>query len=161
MVAEFADQDHGEQARARKAARDRMRGGRRLGDGLAIPAGELLAHALDDLPAPRLAFERPRHRFPELAQPRAAALAADARRGFDNALDRQIVGQLARTARSALPFGPSRRRHLGAGLFVRLRLLHVLDYELELLDEQLSTLRRLAKTLVAGLGELELQPLDL
>ena len=50
---------------------------------------------LDDLPAPRLAFEGLRHHLAELVQPRAAAFAADARRGFDDAFDRQIIRQLA------------------------------------------------------------------
>ena len=59
MVAELADQDHGEQARAGETARDWMRPSRRLGDAVAVPAGELLAHPLDDLPASRLAFEIP------------------------------------------------------------------------------------------------------
>ena len=34
------------------------RGRRRLGDAFVLPAGKLLAHVLDNLPAPRLAFER-------------------------------------------------------------------------------------------------------
>ena len=67
MVAKLADQDHGEQARTGKAARDRMRRRRRLADRLAVPAGELLAHPLDDLPPPRLAFERLGHDLAELA----------------------------------------------------------------------------------------------
>ena len=103
MVAELADQDHGEQARAGKAAWDRMRRRRRLADRLAVPTGELFAHPLDDLPAPRLAFERLGHHLAELAQPRAAALAADARGGLDDALDRQIVRKLAGAARRAPP----------------------------------------------------------
>jgi len=40
-------------------------------------------------------------------------------------------------------------------------LLQVLDRQLQLLDEQLAALRRLSETLVARLGELKLQPLDL
>ena len=59
MVAELADQDHGEQARAGKAAWDRMRRRRRLADASQSRQAELLAHPLDDLPAPRLAFEIP------------------------------------------------------------------------------------------------------
>ena len=163
MVAELADQDHGEQARAGEAARDRMRRRRRLGDRLAVPAGELLAHMLDDLPAPRLAFERLRHHLAELAQPSAAALAADAGRGLDDALDRQVLRQLAGSALRAPPrrLGGLGRRDLGLGLFLGLRLFQVLDRQFELLDEELAALRRLAKMLTARLGELQLQPLDL
>ena len=72
---------------------------------LAVPTGELLAHPLNDLPAPRLAFERLGHHLAELAQPSAAALAADARGGLDDALDRQVLRQLA---------GPALRRRRGA-----------------------------------------------
>ena len=61
---------------------------RRLGDRLAVPAGELFADMLDDLPAPRLAFQGFRHHLAELVQPRAAALAAGAGRGFNNPFDR-------------------------------------------------------------------------
>ena len=163
MVAELADQDHGEQARAGKAAWDRMRRRRRLADRLAVPTGELFAHPLDDLPAPRLAFERLGHHLAELAQPRAAALAADARGGLDDALDRQIVRKLAGAARRAPPrrLGGFRRRDLGLGFFFRLSLFQILDRQLELLDEELAALRRLAVGLAARLGQLQLQPLDL
>src|SRR5271166_2769168 len=112
MVAELADQDHGEQARAGEAARDRMRRRRRLGDAVAVPAGELFAHPLDDLPAPGLAFERLGHDLAEFAQAGAAAFAADARRWLDDALDRKIVRKLAGPARRAPPRRPGglRRR---------------------------------------------------
>ena len=163
MVAELADQDHGEQARAGEAARDRMRRRRRLGDAVAVPAGELLAHPLDDLPAPRLAFERLGHHLAELAQPSAAALAADARGGLDDAFDRQVVRQLAGPALRTPPWrlGGLRRCDLGLGLFFGLRLFQILDRQFELLDEELAALRRLAVGLTARLGQLQLQPLDL
>src|ERR1700730_13792398 len=80
-----------------------MRRRRRLGDGLAIPARNLLAHVLNDLPAPRLAFERFRHSLRELAQVRAAAFAAGARRWIDDALAGQIFRQ-----RPARRLDPSR-----------------------------------------------------
>ncbi len=140
-----------------------MRRRRRLGDALAVAAGELLAHPLDDLPAPRLAFERLGHHLAELAQPSAAALAADARRSLDDALDRQIVREFARPAWRAPPprLGGLRRCDLGLGLFLGLRLFQILDRQFELLDEELAALRRLAETLTARLGQLQLQPLDL
>ena len=43
----------------------------------------------------------------------------------------------------------------------RLRLLQILDRQFELLDEKLAALRRLAVSLAARLGQLQLQPLDL
>src|SRR5208337_3074608 len=68
MQQELRHQDHRQQARAGKSARDRMRGRRRFGDRLAIAAGELFAHMLDDLPAPGFAFQRPGHNLAELVQ---------------------------------------------------------------------------------------------
>ena len=58
MQQELRDQDHGEEARPGEAARNRMRGSRRFGDGFTVPAGELFAHMLDDLPAAGFTFER-------------------------------------------------------------------------------------------------------
>src|SRR3954449_7003969 len=153
MVAELANQDHGQQARAGKTARDRMRRRGGLGDRLAIPARKLLAHALDDFPAPRLAFQCLRHRLAELAQPRAAALAANAGRRLEDALDRQVLRQLARPAlrTPARRLDGLRRRNLGARLLLRLRLFEILDRQFELLDEQLAAFRGLTEALVAGL----------
>jgi hypothetical protein len=76
-------------------------------DRFALPARELLAHTLDDLPATRRAFERFGDDLAELAQAKTAAFAASAGRKFDNALDRQIVGQFARAPRRAGAFSPS------------------------------------------------------
>ena len=66
-----------------------------------------------------------------------------------------------RGARRALRLGGFRRGDLGLGLFLGLRLFQVLDRQFELLDEKLAALGGLAKTLVAGLGQHQLQPLDL
>lgn len=140
-----------------------MRRRRRFGYAIAVSAGELLAHALDDFPAARLAFERLRHRLAEFAQPRAAALAAHARRGLEDALDREILRQFARPALRAPARRPGarRRRNLGARLLLRLRLFEILDRKFELFDEQLAPFRGLAKAFMAGLRQLQLQALDL
>ena len=69
------------------------RGRRRLSDRLAIPAGELFSDMLDNLPAPRLAFQRFRDDLTKLVQPLTAALATRARHGFDNTFDRQVIWQ--------------------------------------------------------------------
>ena len=58
MVRVFADQDHRQQARPGKAPRDRMERRRRLRDGLARPAAELLSHVLGHEPLPRHHIER-------------------------------------------------------------------------------------------------------
>src|SRR5882724_4107603 len=125
MQQELVDQHHRQQARPGKAARDRMGGRRRLSDRLAVPAGELLADVLDNLPAPRLAFKGLRHRLAELVQPLAAALAARARRRLDDAFDRQVVWQgtsgRPRILR-ALLFGGFWRCDLGLGFLFGLGL---------------------------------------
>ena len=71
----------------------------------------------------------------------------------------QIVRKLAGAARSASPgrLGGFRRCDLGLGLFFRLSLFQILDGQLGLLDEELGALRRLAETLTARLGQLQLQ----
>jgi len=142
VIQELGDEDHGEQARSGEAARDRMRGRRGLGDRFAVPTRELLAHMLDDLPAARIAFERFRDDLAELAQAKTAASATSAGRRFDNALDRQIVGQFAGAARraGALLLHGRRRRDLGFGLFLCLRLFKVLDRQFELIDEKRAAL---------------------
>jgi hypothetical protein len=91
-----------------------VRGSRRLGNRLAIPAGELLTDVLDDFPAPRLAFKGLRHRLAELVQPLAAAFTAGARHGFDDTFDRQTIVRTARalpwpTSASAIRFPGGRR----------------------------------------------------
>ena len=54
----LGEQDLGQELRSGAAARDRMRGRRRLRDGLAFAAGELLAHVLDHLPLRRHVLQR-------------------------------------------------------------------------------------------------------
>lgn len=72
---------------------------------------------------------------------RKRTLAAGARRRLDDPLNRQIVRQrLARRPRSAgtLFLGGLRCCHLGLGLYFGLRLLKVLDGQLELLNKLLA-----------------------
>ena len=117
---ELRHQHARQQVRAGEAARDRVGRGRRLGDALAVAARHLLAHVLDDLPPPRLAFERAQHDVVELAKPGPAASGAGARRRIHDPLHRQVIGQ-ARSARvdwTALApcEGGSRSRDVGLGL---------------------------------------------
>src|SRR4051794_41899926 len=76
MLPVLLEQDHRQQAWAGPAARDHMKGGRRLADLLAVAAGEFLADMLDHLPAPRDHLQRLGDVLAELAQPRAAAAQA-------------------------------------------------------------------------------------
>jgi hypothetical protein len=97
-------------------------------------------------------------------QPRAAALAAYAGRGFDDAFDGQIVRQKTSWRPwilRALLLGGSWCGELGLGLLLRLGLFKILDGKFELLDQQLAALRRLPELFSPCLGQHQLQPLDL
>jgi hypothetical protein len=155
MQQELRRQNHGEQARPGQTVRNRTRRRQRLGDRLAIPAGELLAHMLDDFPPARIALQRLRHFLAELAQPDAAALGAGAWRRLDDALNGQIVRQLAWSARcaGASVLGRAGRGDIGLGLFLGLRVFEIFDRKFELLDEQLATFRGLTEHLATRLGE--------
>ena len=65
---ELVADDHRQQARAGAPARDGMVRRRRLGDGLAGPAAELLPHRLHHLPLPGHHLQRLRDVFPQLDQ---------------------------------------------------------------------------------------------
>ena len=155
MQAVLGEQHMRQQPRPGASARDRMRRRRRLGDRLAAPAGELLAHMLDHLPLARHQLQRLGHVLAELVQRAAAARAGRGRR-IDHALARQMLGQrparrLAprrRPARPALVRLGDLRRRLGLGL----RPPPARQLQLELV-EQRAALRRLAEPLVPQLGD--------
>ena len=83
MHAELVEQDRRQQLRTDEAARRGMERRRRLADLLAIAAGELLPHRLDQLEAARDLLQRLGHILAQLRQPRSAA-AGTARRGLDD-----------------------------------------------------------------------------
>lgn len=68
MLAELLEQHHGKQVGTGEAARGDVEGCRRLGDRLTLPARELLAHSLDDLPPARDHLQRLGDVFAELRQ---------------------------------------------------------------------------------------------
>ena len=68
---------------------------------------------------------------------------------------------MARVADVGAAFCGLRRDHLGARFLLRLRLLQILDRQFELLDEELAPFRGLTVAFMAGLRQLQLQPLDL
>ena len=90
MLAVLLEQDHRQQARPGKAARQDVERRRRLRDLLAVPAGELLPHVLHDLPLPRDHLQRLGHILAELGEPARAAAGACARAGHDHPLARQM-----------------------------------------------------------------------
>src|SRR5436190_19098032 len=73
MHTELVEQDRRQQLRADEAARRGMERRRRLADLLAIAAGELLAHRLDQLEAARDLLQRLGHILTDLRQPRSTA----------------------------------------------------------------------------------------
>jgi hypothetical protein len=95
MLAELLEQDRGEQLRAEQPTRRDMERRGRLGDPVAVPARELLAHGLDDLHRCRDTFERAGHVLAELRQSVRTAAGTVAGRGNDDALARQVRGKVA------------------------------------------------------------------
>jgi hypothetical protein len=117
VLAELLEHDHRQEARARPSSRDHMERRRRLADRLAIPAGELLPHRLDHLPAPGRRLQRLRHVLAKLAQAIAAAARAGRRRIDHHPLARQVVGE--GVALGAPAGEGADRRRLGDRLFRR------------------------------------------
>jgi len=161
----FGEQDMRQKSGAGAPTRDRMRRRRRLGDRLAGPAGELLAHMCDHLPLARDQLQRLGDILAELVQDTAAARARRRRR-IDDALARQVLRQ--RTARRLAPFEGAdldllaRRRRggeLSRSLGLRCILLHIGKLQLELLKHG-AAFRGLPEPLVLELGDRELHLLD-
>jgi hypothetical protein len=82
MLAKLGVKDHRQQARPSPRAGDDVKGCGRLGDPLAGPAGELLAHGLDHFPVPRHDFEGLGDVLAKFDQPAAAARAGTRRIDF-------------------------------------------------------------------------------
>ena len=77
MQAVLGEQHMSEQLWASAAARDRIRGCRRLRDRRTGPARELLAHVLDHFPLARNELQRLGHVLADLAQAAVTAARAD------------------------------------------------------------------------------------
>lgn len=164
VLAVLGGQHECQQVRAGPPAGDRVRGGRRLADRLARPAADLLAHVLDHLPAPRLALERLGDVLTQLAH-RATAPWAAAWGRVEDALAGQVrrerpAGGLARPSSLSRSLR-CRGGELKGCLLLGGRLLKVGELELQLLDELRTPLGGAAVLLAAGLGQEQLQPLDL
>ena len=165
VVPVLRDQHQGQQVGAGTAAGDRMEWRRRLRDRLAGAAAELLADVLDHLPATRHAFEASRSR-PRRASGRAPPQFGQAQgAGIDDPLARQVLRQRApgrlagaRRALSGLAAGAAISAAVsscGGGL------LELGQLQLELGDDRRPALGGLPVLLAPGLGEEQLQALDL
>ena len=134
----FLKDEHGDQAWPGPSTRDRMERGRRLADLLAGPAGELLTHGLDHLPAPRDHLQRLGDIFAHFYETIRAAAGTGGRRLDNNPLARQVIGK-GFAHRMAAREGAHR-----AGLFSRLaggqdifgcRRLQLLKLQFQLIDQ--------------------------
>ncbi len=159
MLSELLEQDHRQQARTGKATRRDMERRRRLGDGLASPAGEPLSNRLNHLPLTGDDLERLRDILAELRQlRRTAAGAALRRRDHD-----PLAGQMLRKGPPRRPpalegFDDCRRR----GAFRRQLVLDgvrlgVLQLHLQLVEKPLLTFRARAIKRAPKLLDLQLQ----
>ncbi len=116
VLAELLEHDHGEQAGAGPAARDRVERGWRLADLLAVAAGELLADGLDHLPLPRDHLQRLGDVLAHLHDPVRPAACTGGWRLDHHPLARQMLGERllhgfapVEGARTFVTFSPARR----------------------------------------------------
>lgn len=144
------------------AARDDVERSRRLGDRLARPAGEALPHRLDHLPLARDDLQSLGHVLAGLDQLRRAAARAALRRGDDDALARQVVGErLAPWALALERHNACRPRCNLRRQFVFGRVgFEILELHLQLVEEPGLALRARAIELAPELLDLQLQPPD-
>ena len=162
MHAILLEQDHRQKARAGEAARDHMERRWRLGDALAMAAGEFFSDVLDHLPLPRDHFQRLGDVLAELGKLRRSAAVARGRAGDHHPFARQIFGErLPRWLPAAVRFdlGPSLllRRHLRLELVFGGACLELLEFELHLVEKARRPFRALAVELTPQLLDLQLQ----
>ena len=138
--------DRRQQRRADQAARCGVERRGRLADLLAIPAGELLPHGLDQFEPARDFLQRLGHVFADLGQPRSAAAGASLRRLDDNALALDVVRPgladrpLAREGANLARLG---RRSLGGEFILGRGGDEVFEFQLQLLNQPRRALRAL------------------
>ena len=160
MLAEFLEQDHGQQVRPGKSPRRDMERRRRLRDRLAFPARELLAHRLDDLPLARDHLQRLGDILPELRQLRRPAARTTLWRGNDYTLARQMIGEWL--ARRPLALERLYRlrpgyRFLGRQLVLGRRRFQIFQLKFHLLQQPRFALRVTAVKSTPKLLDLELE----
>ena len=164
MRAVLLEQDHRQQVLAGPAPRRRMERRRRLADLLATPAGELLAHRLDDLPLTRDHLQRLGHVLADLRQLVRTAAPAGCRRRNHLPLARnmrreRLAGRLA--AGEPLDLRGLRRRLLGRQLVLGRARLELVELQFQLVEKTLLALRALPEELAPELLDGQLQKGDL
>ena len=162
MHGELVADDHRQQARPGAPARDRVVRRRRLGDGLAGPAAELLPHRLHHLPLLGHHLQRLRDVFPQLDQIAATTAGAGLGRGQHDPLARQ-VGRQRRPL--GLAAGEGAHRGIAVVGFARARVLgrrclQLLQLQFQLIQQLVAPFRGLAVPLSTQLRDQQLQMLD-
>lgn len=161
VLSELLEDDHGQQLGASPAARQDVEWRRGLGDGLTIPARDLLTDSLDHLPLARDDLQGLSDVLAELAQTRAAAAGAGLGRLDHHPLARQVFWE--GLARGCLA---GKRLHRGRGpgggplggeLVLRGRGFQLLQLQLQLIKQPAGPLRRRPEPLALELGDLQLQ----
>ena len=136
--------DGGEQVRTRPAPWGRVVRRRRLGELLAVTAGELLAYRLNHLPTARNHLQRLGHVLAHLRQALRPAARARGRRSHHHALARQMLGEgLARRPAplKRLDLSGAPRRRLGREVVFRGSRGELVKFELQLTEKALLALR--------------------
>jgi hypothetical protein len=160
MVGVLLDQHHRQEARSRKAARDRVERRRRLRDRLARPAAELLPHMLGHEPLPRHDIERLGDILADLGEFAAATTRTARRCRMNDAPTRQIGGKLAprRLAPREAPHFDACR--FGLGLVLSRCRGQLLELQLQLIDEPLAALGTRTELLALHLRDHQLQVIN-
>ena len=164
VLAVLLEDDHRQQVGTRPAPGCRVERRRRLGDLLAMAAGELLAHRLDHLPAARDDLQRLGHVLADLRQLLRAAAGAGCRPRHHHALARKVrrkrlAGRLA--TREPLDLRRSGRRLFGRQLVLGRARLKLVELKLQLVEKSLLALRAPAVHLAPELLDRQLQEGDL
>ena len=163
MLPVLVEQQHGEEARAGPSTRGDMERRRWLRDLLAVPAGELLAYRLDDLPRARDHLECLGQILAKPGQPVAAARRARARRADDDTFAWEVIGKRLPDRLLALECGNGcrlRRGGLGSQLVLGRVGFEILKLELELCEQPLGAFGASAILLASQLGVLQLEMRD-
>ena len=144
MLSVLLIDDGGEQIRTRPAPWGRVVRRRRLGELLALAAGELLAHRLNHLPLARNHLQRLRHVLAHLRQPLRPAACARGGRSDHHTLARQVLGEgLARRPAPLEPLdlGRTPRRRLGREIVFGGARGEFVELELQLSEQPFLALR--------------------
>ena len=159
VLAKLGVQDHRQPARPGPRAGDDVKGCGRLGDPLAGPAGELLAHGLDHFPVPRHDLEGLGDVLAEFDQP-AAAARTGTRRWHHHPLAWQVGRQRCPhrflTGKATYCGGVRFGRPSGDLVFSGAGF-QLLELQFQLIEQLAAALGRLPKPLALHLGDQQLQ----